>query len=1107
MAPKGEKLAYINDKEAKLLKKMGGAGIDVNGTGIKSYVNFGSGRGSVAESLNQAAFGSSGPTFSSDGGGGSFTPKGNFATITKDKGDIPKGSGALTAGSLFSKYFKNFQYATPPGISIDKLRNLAIKTASNNSITDLLKGVLTDPDKFDPDFKRGSQIKASYPQYVKEGILSALGFKPTSQIGGGTNAGRALLEKIGSIPGAKTVGRALPGIGTVSGIYDVGSRLSQGDYFGAGLGALSAVPFAGIPAAAAQAAYDYSRAKYARGGNTGYSDFASPSSSTASQDFSTQAVSGGQTDYGGGGDGNDQPITEIRPNFNYNIDRSLIDPRLNFKNIEAIIYLQEFLDKQAKGEDADLEADINYNAPFLESGLASLAYNTNRGFTAGLSGNLTPNLRGGVSFQDGQQNLNLNYNKGPFSAGIASGPQGYDARFGVNYEFAKGGRINYARGGNTGYSDFASPSSTTASQDFSTQAVSGGSDGGSYDYIPQPTVAKIATQLLNEMAPKGEKLAYINNKEAKLLKRMGGAGIDVNGTGIKSYVNFGSGRGSVAESLNQAAFGSSGPTFSSDGGGGSYDYIPQPTVAELNKINTPGDGTYVNPNKTVIETLRDSNFLSNFQRKGIDRALANQWAREVQRLAPYVIGDMDKDYYFGDLKTAADLGLKNAPTTLPGGKTDIPGTAEYLAFNTIGLPALGLQSLTNLLDKALAPPATLEGALATRDKMQGIYDDIGRIGQLGFEDKYMNNPPPTIDGGDSQPIRLPIIAEAPSDVESTPSDFDLYAALEGREAMRFGQKPYGYTGAMQRFAEGGEVRQAYGLGSLVRKATKAVKKVLKSDIGKAALLYGAGTYLGGTKFMSGDGTLSFMDRLKNPALLKNLVYTDNKFSPFKGIAAATALTGLFSKNEEEDEDLDQISSRKDESGLKELIATYKPLRFQVKPEYQLAANGGRMGYEEGGNINPADLPMSREGLPTYEDIETGEEVDYPYKNKERSSAPDIDAELFQMYLDAIGSGKIPRSTTFDQYKELMGEKASMSPERTMANEGGLMNLGGNEMDLRGGGFVPLGAKEKADDVPARLSKNEFVFTADAVRAAGGGDVDRGANLMYKTMKNLESRVG
>ena len=72
-------------------------------------------------------------------------------------------------------------------------------------------------------------------------------------------------------------------------------------------------------------------------------------------------------------------------------------------------------------------------------------------------------------------------------------------------------------------------------------------------------------------------------------------------------------------------------------------------------------------------------------------------------------------------------------------------------------------------------------------------------------------------------------------------------------------------------------------------------------------------------------------------------------------------------------------------------------------------------------------------------------------------------------------------------------------------DGGLMNLGGNEMDLRGGGFVPLGAKERADDVPARLSKNEFVMTADAVRGAGGGSVQKGADLMYDTMKTLEAR--
>jgi hypothetical protein len=78
--------------------------------------------------------------------------------------------------------------------------------------------------------------------------------------------------------------------------------------------------------------------------------------------------------------------------------------------------------------------------------------------------------------------------------------------------------------------------------------------------------------------------------------------------------------------------------------------------------------------------------------------------------------------------------------------------------------------------------------------------------------------------------------------------------------------------------------------------------------------------------------------------------------------------------------------------------------------------------------------------------------------------------------------------------------------RNKKAEGGLMNLGGNEMDLRGGGFVPMGAKERADDVPARLSKNEFVMTADAVRAAGGGSVDKGADLMYDTMKKLEAQV-
>jgi hypothetical protein len=70
-------------------------------------------------------------------------------------------------------------------------------------------------------------------------------------------------------------------------------------------------------------------------------------------------------------------------------------------------------------------------------------------------------------------------------------------------------------------------------------------------------------------------------------------------------------------------------------------------------------------------------------------------------------------------------------------------------------------------------------------------------------------------------------------------------------------------------------------------------------------------------------------------------------------------------------------------------------------------------------------------------------------------------------------------------------------------EGGMPSM---EMDYRGGGFIPVGSKEKADDVPARLSKNEFVMTADAVRAAGGGSVNEGARRMYELMNSLEAKV-
>jgi hypothetical protein len=78
-------------------------------------------------------------------------------------------------------------------------------------------------------------------------------------------------------------------------------------------------------------------------------------------------------------------------------------------------------------------------------------------------------------------------------------------------------------------------------------------------------------------------------------------------------------------------------------------------------------------------------------------------------------------------------------------------------------------------------------------------------------------------------------------------------------------------------------------------------------------------------------------------------------------------------------------------------------------------------------------------------------------------------------------------------------------------KGGIMDIpvrrneaGVQELDMRSsGGFIPIGVKEKADDVPAMLSKNEFVLTADAVRGIGGGSVEKGSEKLYNLMKTAE----
>jgi hypothetical protein len=151
-----------------------------------------------------------------------------------------------------------------------------------------------------------------------------------------------------------------------------------------------------------------------------------------------------------------------------------------------------------------------------------------------------------------------------------------------------------------------------------------------------------------------------------------------------------------------------------------------------------------------------------------------------------------------------------------------------------------------------------------------------------------------------------------------------------------------------------------------------------------------------------------------------------------------------------------------------------------------AAQGGRIGYDAGGRTgHPPITTGQKQVLPQMPGPQAQRPNPMPAPQPNRMAA--MNPMMGGMHPMMGGRGMNP----------MMGG-------RRMAQEGGLMDLGGMEKDYRNdGGFVPIGGEEKADDVPARLSKNEFVFTADAVRGAGGGDIDKGAEIMENVMENLE----
>jgi len=248
-------------------------------------------------------------------------------------------------------------------------------------------------------------------------------------------------------------------------------------------------------------------------------------------------------------------------------------------------------------------------------------------------------------------------------------------------------------------------------------------------------------------------------------------------------------------------------------------------------------------------------------------------------------------------------------------------------------------------------------------------------------------------------------------------------------------------------------RQMYFLGKLVKKATRAIKKVAKSPVGKAALGLG-GFYLGGGQLgglMKGASKFGFLPQMmygnaagsgfgfgnivpnilniaKMPGLAEKAFSMGTTGKVLTGITAASVLEELLTpEQEKEAQELARGEGIDIDAARRSIIARAQGNIGGDLRMLSARADGGRIGYQEG-----SKEPVAKKTMP-------------------------------------------------------------------------LLDMDGMEKDYReDGGFVPIGRMERADDVPARLSKNEFVFTADAVRNAGDGDVDKGAEVMYNMMKNLES---
>ena len=294
--------------------------------------------------------------------------------------------------------------------------------------------------------------------------------------------------------------------------------------------------------------------------------------------------------------------------------------------------------------------------------------------------------------------------------------------------------------------------------------------------------------------------------------------------------------------------------------------------------------------------------------------------------------------------------------------------------------------------------------------------------------------------------------------------------------------------------------------------------------------------------LPGFNKLAVADKAKGPTFGQTL----GVFGIGTTIAAALAASGIDTDNPNEmPRDVESLRAylRRGYLNLNPEASPLEAEQFAIQNTVEYKSDGGRIGYSDG--TEDVIIPKKPK-FQTEEEVDATTlgraEIGNPLPGRDESSAR-LD-KLMKMYntfktampgmANKMASRKLFKDRMIEEYEKLnsfdkekfdsflrenkaeggrMNYAMGDSAEDNAMQAAGIMDLplnqnkaGVTELDLRKtGGFIPpVGVKEKADDIPAMLSNNEFVFTADAVRGMGDGNVNLGAQRMYDMMKKLEN---